>query len=282
MLYKSFDKRQKLRLQQCSFCKAHEAEQYMKSRQYWIFPDQQQLWSDDDILKVSTDQYCIMCVCVCVCVCMCVCFSFFLGSQQKMISQILRSDIVLLHLWDPLQQQQQQQKIIQICIISLRINLNVLLRRPLYRSSAAKLINYNYGWPQKSNNKRIKYRETREREREREREIDQILNGSVGMKFSDLVYKSAGFFGSDHNLAQYLDLVFSSSSTFCFFCFLFFWGLGVRGRGGLMSVRLLMISGDHIMMIWFFRKLYGQSKMFTCDRVDQMMIMSRCSRWWSY
>lgn len=157
-----------------------------------------------------------------------------------MISQILRSDIVLLHLWDPLQQQ--QQKIIQICIISLRINLNVLLRRPLYRSSAAKLINYNYGWPQKSNNKRIKYRETRERER------DQILNGSVGMKFSYLVYKSAGFFGSDHNLAQYLDLVFSSSSTFCFFWVFFFGGLGVRGRGGwggLMSVRLLMISGDH-------------------------------------
>jgi hypothetical protein len=38
-----------------------------------------------------------------------------------------------------------------------------------------------------------------------------------------------------------------------------------------MSVRLLMISGDHD--IWFLRKLYGQSKMFTCDRIDQMMIL---------
>jgi len=46
------------------------------------------------------------------------------------------------------------------------------------------------------------------------------------MKFSDLVYKSAGFFGSDHNLAQYLDLVFSSSSTF------FFLGLGREGAAG--------------------------------------------------
>jgi hypothetical protein len=46
------------------------------------------------------------------------------------------------------------------------------------------------------------------------------------MKFSDLVYKSAGFFGSDHNLAQYLDLVFSSSSTF------FFLGLGSEGAAG--------------------------------------------------
>jgi hypothetical protein len=26
-------------------------------------------------------------------------------------------------------------------------------------------------------------------------------------------------------------------------------------------------------MIWFLRKSYGQSKMFTCDRVDQMMIL---------
>jgi len=50
------------------------------------------------------------------------------------------------------------------------------------------------------------------------------------MKFSDLVYKSAGFFGSDHNLAQYLDLVFSSSSTFCFFC-IFFFGVGSEGAG---------------------------------------------------
>jgi hypothetical protein len=45
------------------------------------------------------------------------------------------------------------------------------------------------------------------------------------MKFSDLVYKSAGFFGSDHNLAQYLDLMFSSST------FLFFFG-GVVGSEG--------------------------------------------------